>query len=91
MRGSLQMAYYWKYSQLYYHSTKCPLNTFFFRLVEICIYVYVSIVFNFKFEKFVKTCKISITILKYAHSNFRFDIMTPRNEFISHSAIFSNN
>jgi hypothetical protein len=30
-------------------------------------------------------------IQKYALSNFRSDIMAPRNEFISHSAIFSNN
>jgi hypothetical protein len=28
---------------------------------------------------------------KYAHSNFRSDIMAPRNKFISHSAIFNNN
>jgi hypothetical protein len=28
---------------------------------------------------------------KYAHSNFRSDIMAPRNEFISHSAIFNYN
>jgi len=28
---------------------------------------------------------------KYAHSNFRSDIMAPRNEFISHPAIFNNN
>jgi hypothetical protein len=28
---------------------------------------------------------------KYAHSNFRFDIMAPKKEFISHSVIFSNN
>jgi hypothetical protein len=28
---------------------------------------------------------------KYAHLNFRSDIMAPRNEFISHSAIFNNN
>jgi hypothetical protein len=27
----------------------------------------------------------------YAHSNFKTDIMAPRNEFISHSTIFSNN
>jgi hypothetical protein len=38
--------------------------------------------------------KISIFLLyllnmqKYAHSNFRSDIMAMRNEFISHSAIF---
>jgi hypothetical protein len=28
---------------------------------------------------------------KYAHSNFRSDIMASKNEFISHSAIFNNN
>jgi hypothetical protein len=28
---------------------------------------------------------------KYAHSNFRSDIVAPRYEFISHSAIFNNN
>jgi hypothetical protein len=28
---------------------------------------------------------------KYAHSNFRSDIIAPRIEFISHSALFNNN
>jgi hypothetical protein len=28
---------------------------------------------------------------KYAHSNFRSDIMAPKNEFISHSDVFNNN
>jgi hypothetical protein len=39
--------------------------------------LYVSMVFNFKFEKFVKICKISITILKYALSckNMRIQIL----------------
>jgi hypothetical protein len=28
---------------------------------------------------------------KYAYSNFRSNIMAPKNEFISQSAIFNNN
>lgn len=55
-------------------------------------------------EKFVKVCKIIYrnfkmstflqnlsNIQKYAHSNFRTDIMTSRNEFSSHFALFNNN
>jgi hypothetical protein len=33
----------------------------------------------------------SINMQKYANSNFRSDIMAPRNEFILHSAMFNNN
>jgi hypothetical protein len=45
-------------------------------------------------HKNVKICTLLQNLLnmqKYAHSNFRSDIMILRNEFISHSAIFNNN
>jgi hypothetical protein len=43
---------------------------------------------NFKICTFLQSLS---NMQKYAHSNFRSDIMTLRNEFISHSAIFKNN
>jgi hypothetical protein len=43
---------------------------------------------NFKIYILLKNLS---NLQKYTHSNFRSDIMAPRNEFISHSAIFNNN
>jgi hypothetical protein len=43
---------------------------------------------NFKICTLLKNLS---NMQKYAHSNFRFDIIAPRNEFISHSATFNNN
>jgi hypothetical protein len=43
---------------------------------------------NFKIYTLLQNLSI---MQKYAHSNFRSDIMAPKNEFISHSATFNNN
>jgi hypothetical protein len=43
---------------------------------------------NFKIRTFLQNLS---NMQKYAHSNFRSDIMAPRNEFISHSSIFNYN
>jgi hypothetical protein len=43
---------------------------------------------NFKISTFLQNLS---NMQKYAHLNFRSDIMTLRNEFILHSAIFNHN
>jgi hypothetical protein len=44
-------------------------------------------------QKLFKICNLLQNLSnmqKYAHSNFRSDIMAPKNEFILPSAIFNN-